>query len=115
MAEPKVFGFRKEPAQILKRVADREGLAPRFGSKVRYPKPLGGRGVWIGKADSPGIDSGASGTISIWDGAPGSESDTDDDLEDCFNRTGLNCDTDTWVKVTQINGHLYVEPWECPS
>lgn len=72
------------------------------------------RGVWIGKADSA-IASGASGTVSIWTGTAGGEADSTFDLSGCYNRTGLQVDSGTWCRVMEINGQLYVEPWECPA
>lgn len=111
----KLYGFNLKRATALNRVADREGVAPRTnGGRTRYATPIFERGVWIGKADAA-IASGASGTVSIWTGTPGSETDSTENLTSCFNRTGLDIDSGSWVRVMEINGHLYVEPWECPS
>lgn len=67
--------------------------------------------TYIGKADA-GINKGASGTVSIWIGTPGSESDSTVNISSCYNRTA-NISSGNWVTVQFINGHPYVAKLEC--
>ncbi len=65
----------------------------------------------IGKADSS-ISKGSSGTVSIWTGAGGSESDTGINIT--AYALGAAITSAKWVTVQLINGVWYVGPWECP-
>lgn len=109
-----MIGFSLSDAQRIAKVVKRVERQPQNGPPRRR-RSGSSRPTqhWIGKADSE-IESGVGGTISVWAGEPGSETDTSENLE-AFNRTGLTIDEDAWCKVTAINGHLYVEPWECPE
>ena len=68
--------------------------------------------VCIGKTDSA-VSAGSSGTVSIWTGTPGSESDSGDNITGVRNRTGVDIPTTKWVRVEYIYGSPYMEPWEC--
>jgi len=68
-------------------------------------------GPYIGKTDSS-ISSAASGTVSVWTGTPGSESDSGDNIT-AYNRTSTTIGSGKWVKLSRVNGHWYMEPWEC--
>lgn len=68
-------------------------------------------GTYIGKADA-NINKGASGTVSIWIGTPGSESDSTVNISSCYNRTA-NIASGAWVTVQFMNGHPYVAKLEC--
>lgn len=63
-----------------------------------------------GKADAD-IAKGASGTVSIWIGAGGSEADSTINIT-CYAR-GAAVSSGKIVKVEFINGVAYVLPWEC--
>lgn len=112
--EPRVYGHRKEAAFTLARIAAREGLKSRTGSKHKYPQPIpgGGNRIWLGKADAA-IASDASGTVSIWTGSP--PTDSGDNLEDCLNWTGIDIDSGGRVEVKEISGYRFVFPLECPA
>lgn len=69
-------------------------------------------GRWIGKADSAINGGGNSGTISIWEGAPGSESDTTFNLT-AYNRTDGDIGSGDWCEVVLAHRELYVVPWQC--
>jgi hypothetical protein len=99
-----LFGFNREHARTLKGIARRDGLAPRAGTTVKYPKPLiDEHYIALGKPDA-NIAANASGTISIWAGTPGSETDTGENVT-AYTRAALT--SGKWVSVTKINGHLY--------
>lgn len=81
-----------------------------------WVSPAGGGGGGtdsheLGKADSA-ISSGASGTISIYTGTPGSETDSTTNVT-AFNRTSATIPSGGWAHVVTINGNRYAEPWSC--
>lgn len=99
-----LYGFNQQHARLLKNVARREGLKARAGTKVKYPKPLADEHyLQLGKPDS-NIAANASGTISIYRGTPGSETDTGENVT-AYTRIALTAAK--WVSVTRINGHYY--------
>lgn len=67
---------------------------------------------WLGKADSA-INSGASGTVSLWTGTPGSESDSGSNATSVYNRTSVNIPSGGWVHIGRVNGKFYGTPWSC--
>jgi hypothetical protein len=67
--------------------------------------------LFIGKADAE-IASGATGTVSVWTGTAGSETDSDEN-RDGYNRTGLAIGSGDWCLGMRINNQWYLEPWEC--
>ena len=67
----------------------------------------------LGKAEDA-IASGATGTVGVWKGVPGSESDTGRDIE-AFNGTGVAIDAGAWVLLLNFGFGWYAEPWECPA
>lgn len=69
-------------------------------------------GVLLGKTDST-IATGASGAVSIWDGAPGSETDTLVNITG-FNRfSGSTLTANTWVWCTPKSGYYYLTAAKC--
>ena len=58
------------------------------------------------------IDKGSTGTVSIWGGASGSESDTGSNIENC-SALGAAVEQDKFCTVVYLNGIPYVFPWEC--
>lgn len=66
---------------------------------------------FLGKADSA-IAKGASGTVSLWAGTPGSESDSTVNQASCYNRTADIASGD-WVVVSFMNDQPYVALLEC--
>lgn len=64
----------------------------------------------LGKTDAA-ISKGSSGTVSIWSGTPGSETDTGDNIT-AFNRFA-NLGSGKWVACSPINGHYYLTSAEC--
>jgi hypothetical protein len=67
--------------------------------------------MFIGKADAE-IASGASGTVSVWTGTAGAETDSEEN-RDGYNRTGLAIGSGNWCLGMRINNQWYLEPWEC--
>lgn len=65
----------------------------------------------LGKADSA-INKAASGTVSIWAGTPGSESDTTVNITSVYNRFD-NVSSGKWVGVSFKNGQPYLTEKEC--
>jgi hypothetical protein len=65
--------------------------------------------IWLGKADSS-IAGGATGTVSIWNGEPGSEADSGDNKENCYNRSTSTINADDWCLVREIRRRRYVLP-----
>jgi hypothetical protein len=68
---------------------------------------------WLGKADGD-IDAAASGTISLWTGTPGSETDSTSNATSVYNRTSVDIPSGGWVHIIRVNGKFYCEPWSCP-
>jgi hypothetical protein len=105
-----------EAARVLKAVGrferqptgNRVSLQPR-----RHVTAQGTSGVFIGKADGD-IAKGSSGTVSVWAGTPGGESDTGTNIANCYNRA-VDISTGQWVTVMFVNGFPYVVPLECES
>lgn len=64
----------------------------------------------LGKTDSA-INKAASGTVSIWDGAEGSEADTGVNVT-AYNRFA-NVSSGKWVWVMSKRGRLYLTAAEC--
>ncbi len=80
---------------------------------VRDAKPASIRmGICLGKTDSS-INKGASGTVSIWDGPEGSESDTGNNVTGVYNRFA-NVGSGKWVIVIFFRGKKYLIGAECP-
>jgi hypothetical protein len=67
---------------------------------------------WLGKADSA-ITAGSSGTVSLWTGTPGSESDSTSNATSVYNRTSVDIPSAGWVHIIRVNGKFYCEPWSC--
>lgn len=67
-------------------------------------------GAMLGKTDAA-IAKGASGTVSIWSGAEGSEADTGVNVT-AYNRFA-NVAIAKWVLVVSIQGRLYLAAAEC--
>lgn len=114
-----IYGFNRDRAGKLRRIADREGLKPRDKSENGYPADNASVCVWLGKA-LVDIDLETSGTVRLYVGVPGSETYSGEDFESCFNRTrtivGINGGDEAdaeWVEVVRINGYLYVIPLGC--
>jgi hypothetical protein len=66
---------------------------------------------WLGKTDSSHA-KGASGTVSVWAGAVGSESDTTFNITSVYNRFA-NVATTKWVTVTRLHRKPYLTSAEC--
>lgn len=66
--------------------------------------------IMLGKTDAA-ISKGASGTVSIWSGAIGSEADTGVNVT-AYNRFA-NVAITKWVLVVSIQGRLYLAAAEC--
>jgi hypothetical protein len=66
---------------------------------------------WLGKSDSS-LAKGASGTVSVWAGAVGSESDTTFNITSVYNRFA-NVATTKWVTVTRLHRKPYLTSAEC--
>lgn len=97
----------------------------RFWGDVRllYPPPATGEllmwvsiekspQVWAGKTDASHAADG-SGTISIWSGTPGSETDTTYNITSVFNKWGSDLASGTWVKVERIHRKPYITLAKC--
>jgi hypothetical protein len=67
---------------------------------------------WLGKADSA-ISAGSSGTISLWTGTAGSETDSGLNATSIYNRTSVDIPSGGWVHIMRVNGKFYCEPWSC--
>lgn len=84
------------------------------GENIGLFRQAGGGGTFFGKADVPGIDAGAVGTVSRWSAGPANLGavDTSD------NKTGVyalvKCPENAWCTVTRIQGNWYATPIECP-
>jgi hypothetical protein len=65
----------------------------------------------IGKSDAD-ISKGSSGTISIWMGTPGSETDTTMNVTAYANGVAIEGTTAKWVSLKWTNGAWYVGCWE---
>lgn len=99
--------------QRVRELEQRLALLMREAARVpaRQASPLSPRdAAWIGKADTA-IATGASGTVSIWSGTPGSEVDTLVDITNCYNRSAAIA-LGGWVKVKFVHGYRYVEPFD---
>lgn len=104
-----IYGFNREHATILKRVARREGLKSRTGAKISYPKPMPDDVYFaIGKPDA-NIAKGASGTVSIWE--DDSSADSGDNVT--AKALGAAVTSAKWVTVWKLGTTYYVAPWEC--
>lgn len=68
---------------------------------------------FVGKADAEITALGGSGTVSVWTANFGA--DTNVNVANCINDTGLVIESGKRCKVTSILGALYAEPWECPA
>ena len=103
-----LYGFNRDHARILKGIARREGLAPRAGTKVKYPKPLADEFyLRIGKPDA-NIAKGASGTVSLWGGSP--LADTGDNVT--AKALGAAVTSAKYVTLFYVEGVLYCGCWE---
>jgi|SRR5210317_2675063 hypothetical protein len=56
-----------------------------------------------------------TGTVSVYSGSLGSETDTTDNIEDVFNLTDQQADSGTWVLLLRVNGEWALLPLECPA
>lgn len=66
--------------------------------------------LWLGKADSS-IAGGNEGTVSLWDGDPGSEEDTGRNKEECYNRSTVTIAAGDFCLVREIRGRRYAIPF----
>lgn len=57
------------------------------------------------------IDNNSSGQVMLYDGQPGSESPTGEQIV-AFNRM-FTIAEDKWVTISEINGHFYIVSAEC--
>ena len=71
-------------------------------------------GRWIGKADGAINGGGNSGTVSVWEGPLGSETDTTFNLS-VYNRTDGDIGSGDWCEVVLAHRQLYVVPWQCEA
>lgn len=69
--------------------------------------------LYVGKAVLQ-ISSGAEGSVYEYKGDPGSETATGRVFSNCYNRTGISIEADTWCLVIILGRRRYVTPWECP-
>ncbi len=74
---------------------------------ARYDEP----GIYLGKADS-NISKGSTGTVSLWVGASGSETDSTINITGC-SALGAAITSGKWVTVQYVNGVPYVGQFEC--
>jgi hypothetical protein len=74
---------------------------------AQYDEP----GIYLGKADAD-IAKGSTGTVSLWIGASGAESDSTINITGC-SALGAAITSGKWVTVQYINGVPYVGPYEC--
>lgn len=111
MAEP-VFGLTRGAARLVGEMADRHRQRlPDVGRRTRrVAAAAGSAAVKLGKTDASHA-KGASGTISIWSGDAGSETDTGDD-ETAWNKFA-NVTSGKWVLITEVNGQWYLTSAEC--
>jgi len=72
------------------------------------PEPVA---AYLGKADGA-IAVAASGTVDIWIGTAGSETNSTVEITGCYNRTTAIASGD-WVTVTYLNGQPYVALLTC--
>lgn len=68
----------------------------------------------LGKADA-NIASRTTGTVSIYTGSLGSESDSTNNLTGVFNLSDQQADLNTWVLLLRVNGEWALLPLECPA
>jgi hypothetical protein len=68
------------------------------------------RRVRIGKTDGT-VTAGGTGTVSIWSGS--TLADTGDNLSNVKNQTSVEIGANKFVRVEEIDGVDYMEPWEC--
>jgi len=106
-----LYGFNKEHARILKRVARREGLRAVVGTRVRYPQPLPDElVVYLGKTDAA-ITKSNSGNVSRWKVVDGVESDTGE--TDVVKNKFANVAITKWCAYVSIGGTFYMIAAEC--
>lgn len=107
-------GYEKLKRVVQQLEQSHKNLARRLRSFEKHKKASGmAIRIYVGKAASA-INSGASGTVNIWIGEPGSETNSERTIASCFNRTSIDIDSGSWVLVTILGRRKYVEPWECP-
>jgi hypothetical protein len=79
-------------------------------SKRFYVAASNSLGLVIGKTDGA-IDKGSSGTVKVYNGAAGSETDSGNTIA-AYNPFADVAD-DKWVAAAQINGQWYLVAAEC--
>jgi hypothetical protein len=67
---------------------------------------------WLGKTDASHA-KGATGTVSVWSGTPGSETDTTFNITSVYNR-GISAGSGKWVGVARLHRKPYLTWIECP-
>jgi hypothetical protein len=99
-----LYGFNREHSRILKGIARREGLAPRAGTTVKYPKPLIDDAQFIIGKPTANITAPATCTINIYSGTQGSETSTGRQIS-AYAYANLN--SAKMCTATLINGKWY--------
>lgn len=99
----------KRLMRALERLGSIDGLPP--GSDDGLSFSLGGTSsVLLGKTDSA-ISADSTGTVSLWSGTLGSETDTTNNVTG-YSR-GVNIDSGKWVNVMRRGGGWEIYPLEC--
>ena len=108
-----IYGFSKENASQLLKVARREGQRSRGGSSVTYPEFLDvSQGeILVKNATGSDIAINSSGTYQIWSGTPGSEADTGITIT-AYNKTSVAFKNGKFGSLGWLMGHAYVTPWQ---
>lgn len=101
-----LYGFGKENASQLLKVARREGQRSRFAVSLGYPEFLDATTPLLGKADAS-VTGGASVTVSLWGGTPGSETDLGTDIANCYLRYGY-VPASAFVVIGWMGGGMYI-------
>lgn len=104
-----LYGFNREHARLLKKVARREGLAPRTGASVKYPQPLADDFSFLIGKPTANITAPGTLTFAIYSGDPGSETATGDEVTAY---TYVDLDSTKMCTCTLINGHYYAGCYE---
>lgn len=109
----KVFGFSEEGFRKVQQATRRVLGSPRTGAQRRRQSPVvSPPNIRLGKTDES-ISSDSTGTVSIYSGDVGSETDTGDNIEG-YSR-GTDIDADIWVNIMARGGGYEIFPLECSS
>lgn len=83
------------------------------GERLLWVKIEASPQEWLGKTDAQITKGGATGTVSVWSGTPGSETDTTFNITGVYNRFAT-VGSGKWVIVRRLHRKPYLAQAECP-